>query len=409
MPQCVNPYLNLSVTTDGTVRPCCMSTLKFTSDAGHKTVNEASILKFWNSKSRSDMIDALDSGIEIPECEVCWKEERAGKRSKRIRDNETFKNRNLSTDMRPAVVDLSMGNLCNIKCRICSPHHSTQWLVEQAHLLSPSNLKKYTSLEKWRPFKESFEESNQNFWNDILELLPAAEKLDFAGGEPFYIDKHWDIVKMCVDQGWSKNQHIHYNTNGTIFPVKYIHLLEKFNIVDIQISSDGLYDKFEYLRHGAKWSEVETVIDQFLLTKQQSKTKWLIGICLSVSMFNVLDFFEIYEYYSAKGLPVYINIVYDNRGIKCLPTPVKAAIIDKLSKTESKYNRSQWNEDRNMIISHISSTPYSEENWKEVWAEIKIRDNIRKESFENTFPELYFLLKDHIIDYVPCLEKWMIK
>lgn len=401
MPKCVNPYLNLTVTTDGTVRPCCMSTLEYKSDSGHRTVNKASILEFWNSKSRTDMISALDSGVEIPECEVCWKEERAGKKSKRLRDNETFKNKNLSTDMLPAVVDLSMGNLCNIKCRICSPHHSTQWLTEQAQILSPNNLKKFTSLEKWVPFKESFKDSNQYFWKDIVELLPVAEKLDFAGGEPFYIDKHWDIVKMCVENGWSKNQYIHYNTNGTIFPEKYIHLLEQFKTVDIQVSSDGLYDKFEYLRHGAKWNEVEHVIAQFLELKKKGKTKWIVGICLSISMFNVLDFFEIYEYYSAKGLPVYVNVVYDDRGIKCLPEPVKRAIVDKLSKTESKYNKFQWNENRNMIINHILSTPYSEQVWKEVWAEIKIRDKLRKESFERTFPDLYNLLKDYIIDYTP--------
>jgi len=409
MPKCVDPYLNLTVTTDGTVKPCCMSTYKFKTDSGHKTVSEASILEFWNSKSRSDIIDALNSGAEIPECAACWKEERMGKASKRIRDNETYKNTSLSKDMRPLMVDLSMGNLCNIKCRICGPYHSSQWMTEQAQLLSPTNLKRYTGLKKWEPFKESFKESNQNFWKDILELIPSAEKIDFAGGEPFYIEKHWDLVKMCVENGWSKNQRIHYNTNGTIFPEKHIHLLEQFKIVDIQVSSDGLYNKFEYLRHGAKWDQVEKVIDQFLAEKAKAKTTWLVGVCLSLSMFNVLDFFEMYEYYAAKGLRVFVNIVHDHRGLSSLPKPVKSVIINKFINTESKYNIPQWRENRSMIVNHISSVEYSEQNWKDAWAEIKIRDKKRKESFENTFPEFYSLLKDHIIevDHSSVLKKWI--
>jgi hypothetical protein len=62
-----------------------------------------------------------------------------------------------------------------------------------------------------------------------------------------------------------------------------------------------------------------------------------------------------------------------------------------------------------MIVNHISSVEYSEQNWKDAWAEIKIRDVKRKESFENTFPELYSLLKDHIIevDHSSVLKKWI--
>jgi hypothetical protein len=282
-------------------------------------------------------------------------------------------------------------------------------MTEQAQLLSPTNLKRYTGLKKWEPFKESFKESNQNFWKDILELIPSAEKIDFAGGEPFYIEKHWDLVKMCVENGWSKNQRIHYNTNGTIFPEKHIHLLEQFKIVDIQVSSDGLYNKFEYLRHGAKWDQVEKVIDQFLAEKAKAKTTWLVGVCLSLSMFNVLDFFEMYEYYAAKGLRVFVNIVHDHRGLSSLPKPVKSVIINKFINTESKYNIPQWRENRSMIVNHISSVEYSEQNWKDAWAEIKIRDKKRKESFENTFPEFYSLLKDHIIevDHSSVLKKWI--
>jgi MoaA/NifB/PqqE/SkfB family radical SAM enzyme len=273
------------------------------------------------------MIADLDNGIQIPECSACWKEEAAGKDSKRIRDNKTYSEYTLTPDMLPVVVDLSMGNLCNIKCRICSPWHSTPWVAEQAKIDNPDTPKKYTHHDRWNSFKESFSYENDYFWKDIVKLLPMAERFDFAGGEPFYIDKHWDIVKMCVENGWSKNQHIHYNTNGTIYPEKYIDLLDQFKIIDIQVSSDGVKEKFEYLRHPAKWDVAESTIDRLCAAKESAKSQWIIGVCLSISAFNVFDFFEMFEHYAAKDVSIYINVVHDHRGIRILPPELKKLIV----------------------------------------------------------------------------------
>lgn len=393
---CVNPYLNISVQPNGTVKSCCMSTLDFTTDTGKGTLNQASVLDFWNSKSRHRMIDDLNTGIRIPECNSCWKEEAAGKESKRIRDNKIYQDKELTKDMLPAVVDLSMGNLCNIKCRICSPWHSTPWLMEQSKIENPENPKKYLNQSHWISFKESFDHDNDYFWKDIVTLLPNAEKFDFAGGEPFYIEKHWDIVRKCVDNGWSKNQHIHYNTNGTIYPEKYMHLLEEFKVIDIQVSSDGIKDKFEYLRHPAKWDDVENNLDRFISAKDKNKTDWLLSICVSISAFNVYDFFETFEYYASKGLGMYINIVHDHRGVRILPPALKKIIINKLMSAESKYRPIEWIKERDMICRHLENSEYHEHDWQEFWRELKIRDAIRNENFETTFPEYFAEIKQFI-------------
>lgn len=386
---CVNPYLNISVQPNGTVKSCCMSTLDFVTDNGKETLNKASVLEFWNSKTRHKMIDDLNNGIQIPECDACWKEEAAGKESKRIRDNRIYQDKELTKETLPLVVDLSMGNLCNIKCRICSPWHSTPWLIEESKVQHPSNPKTYLNMPHWVSFKESFDHNNDYFWKDIVTLLPNAEKFDFAGGEPFYIEKHWDIVRKCVENGWSKRQHIHYNTNGTIYPEKYMELLDQFKIVDIQVSSDGIKDKFEYLRHPAKWSVAETTIDRLCAFRDQSQTNWIIGVCLSISAFNVFDFFEMFEHYASKNITIYINIVHDHHGVRVLPPELKKIIIDRLNQQESFYKDRQWRQERNMVCRHLENTEYNEHDWKEFWRELKMRDGIRNENFEITFPEYY--------------------
>ena len=395
--RCVNPYLNISVQPNGTVKSCCMSNLDFKTNSGKKFLNEASILEFWNSDSRKKMIADLNNGIQIPECSACWKEEAAGKDSKRLRDNRTYEAVELAADMLPVVVDLSMGNLCNIKCRICSPWHSTPWVMERAKIVSPGNPKEYINHIKWTSFKESFSYENDNFWKDIVKLLPRAERFDFAGGEPFYIEKHWDIVKMCAENGWSKNQHIHYNTNGTIFPEKYIDLLDQFKIVDIQVSTDGVADKFEYLRHPAKWEVSEDTIDKLRAVKETAKSEWIIGVCVSISAFNVFDFFETFEHYAAKDVQIYINLVHDHHGVRVLPLELKKLIVERLHSFESKYKTKQWQRERDMICKHLENAEYNDHDWKEFWRELKQIDELRNESFEETFPEYFAVMKQFII------------
>jgi MoaA/NifB/PqqE/SkfB family radical SAM enzyme len=394
---CVNPYMNLSIHPKGVVKPCCMSDLEFVTDSGATTINRASILEFWNSKRRQQMISDLNNGIKIPECKSCWQEEDAGKESKRIRDNKTHQHTVSDGTMLPTVVDLSMGNLCNLKCRICSPTHSTPWMIEQAQIESPKDKQQFLQQPRWAIVKASFDYANNYLWDDITALLPNVTKFDFAGGEPFYIEKHWSIVGKCVDNGWSKNQHIHYNTNGTIYPEKYMPLLEQFKIVDIQVSSDGIGNKFEYCRHPAVWTEVEENIDKFIQAKNTSQTQWWLSACISVSAFNVYYFFETFEHYASKGIGIYVNVVHDHHGVRILPNELKHIIVDKLKTQESKHLPQQWQLDREMIIRHLLNSQHDQHDWREFWREIKVRDNIRKESFEQTFPEYYTEMKNYLI------------
>jgi organic radical activating enzyme len=373
-----------------------MSDKFLTTDKGYTTLDKASVKDFWYSQDRRKFAQKLESGKRIPECQACWQEEDAGKESKRIRDNREYKSRKFDFESLPIVLDLSMGNLCNLKCRICSSRHSTPWLREDAEVYSPNNIKGFMKQPEWVTAKKSFEEGNDFVWEDIKELVAYAERFDFAGGEPFYIPAHWKIIEYTVAAGYSKNQYIHYNTNGSIFPEKYINLLDQFQTVDIQISSDGVGDKFEYLRHGSPFQLCEENIDKFLKVRDNSKTTWHIGACLSVSAFNIFDFFETYEHYAAKGLRMYVNVVWDHHGIRILPEKLKEKLIKRIENTESKFMKSQWQECRDMICNILKNTTNNQAEWDNFWKEIRQRDQIRNENFETVFPEYFNLAKEYI-------------
>ena len=390
---CVNPYINISIHPKGIIKPCCMSDYVYHTDNQSEYLNQESVLNFWNSKSRQKLISDLEQGIQVPECNRCWKEELAGKESKRIRDNATYEYESLEY---PLVMDLSLGNTCNLKCRICKPIHSSQWMIEEASIMDANNPKTYLRHPQWKISKESFTEGNFLFWNDIKNLLPNVKKLDFAGGEPFYVTKHWDIVTHCVETDISKNQHIHYNTNGTLYPEKYMSLLENFNIVDIQISSDGIGRKFEYMRHPANFNEVEVNIDKFINARSRSKTNWRLSACISISAFNVYYFFETFEHYVSKNIGTYINIVHDHRGSRIMPDKLKIKVVEHLNKFRSSVNDTEWQKEKDMVCNHLTNSEFDETAWRQFIEEIKLRDALRNESFGNVFPEYWDLIKEFI-------------
>jgi MoaA/NifB/PqqE/SkfB family radical SAM enzyme len=391
---CVNPYMNLSVHSVGKIKPCCMSTQYYKTDTGNANLANSSIIEFWNSGDRKKLINDLSNGIKVSGCNSCWKEEDAGKESKRIRDNKSYQEFVTGEDLLPLVVDISIGNLCNLKCRICNPRHSSLWATEESNRLYPNNIKLYFSNEDFSDIKNNFSEDNDYLWKDILPLIKNAVKIDFAGGEPFFIKKQWNLVKDLVDVGSSKNQHIHYNTNGTIFPEEHIEYLNQFKIVDIQVSTDGVGKKFEYMRHPASWESVEENIDKLCKIRDQN-SNWVIGVCISVSAFNVYDFFETYEHYAKKNVLIYINTVHDARGIRILPTELKKEIKQKLSNTVSQYNNKQWEKEKNMICNLLDTAP-SPAEWKTFCEELNTRDAIRNEKFSDTFPEYFEILKRFI-------------
>ena len=57
--------------------------------------------------------------------------------------------------------------------------------------------------------------NNENFWDDIDNNLKNIEKLEFFGGEPLLIDRHYDILEKCVELDIAKDIRIAYNTNAS--------------------------------------------------------------------------------------------------------------------------------------------------------------------------------------------------
>ena len=333
---CVLPFIHLEARADGFVAPCCMSQGFYTKPNGEfYHLSKDSISDVWESESIKSLRSNLLGGVKDPKCSTCWSEEAIGKSSRRLRENKRwsveiskldFTN---ITDRQIKALDLKLGNSCNLKCRICGPASSSGWIKEWEEVTGDDLLKNLSltvSTEGSKKTIRSWPDVNLDFWEDLEKHLSSVRLFEIYGGEPFLIKKHFDVLQKSIDLGYSKEQEIHYNTNGTIYPGELANSIwREFKRVDIMLSIDGIGPQFEYQRHPAKWIDVEKNIFRFM---EDFSTKDL-HICLTVSSLNAFYLPDYLRYFKKIDLPVWLNVLYlpDHFSMKNLPDKAKLAIL----------------------------------------------------------------------------------
>ena len=92
---------------------------------------------FWHSDTMKTIRHELLNDQRPPMCERCFREEDSGVRSARLAWNEKymFDYEQITTpELSVQYIDIRLGNLCNLKCRMCNPYASNQW-VDEWHLV----------------------------------------------------------------------------------------------------------------------------------------------------------------------------------------------------------------------------------------------------------------------------------
>lgn len=374
---CILPWISLESTAAGWVKPCCMYNINM-SDQNNQdfNLNSNTLNDAWQSEYyRNLRQDFLDG--KMPEgCTRCWSEEASGKVSKRIRDNARFKHhitQDIIDNPKIKYLDLKLGNICNLKCRICGTHSSSKWIAEQQH---------YDKEDKHEEthIRHSWPETNKEFWQQLEELLPTLEYIDFTGGEPFMIKDQFELLKFCVDKGYAKHIGVHYNTNGTQLPNEALEdIWPHFKTVDVQFSIDGIGEQFEYQRHPAKWNKALEVLQAF---KDKQSKKFTVGVCHTINIFNVMYVPEFLKWADEFGISVYLNSLhYPNYyNIKCLPYCAKRKISEKLN--------THPNPNVKTFIDYMNQDDDRYWDWMKFVAWTVRKDQFRKEKFTDTFPEL---------------------
>ncbi len=298
--------------------------------------------------------------------------------------NSIYKMRNSLKDWTPnsepalKFIDFKLGNVCNLKCRICGSWSSSKWAQEELDYGENPIARKNLTEGGW-PKK------HPKFFEDVKEDLADAEYFEFTGGEPFMIQNHFKILEYCVEKGYAKNQDIHYNTNGTQLPPREIFdLWKNFKRVEIAFSIDDVGEQFQYQRHPANWKEVNYNLNQFKIYQTANME---FQICTTISIFNIFSLAKIALWvrnFNPKFF--YVNTCFDPDyfNIQTLPKQIKNIVNSRYSDLKD------FQPTLRFMNSAHTETEKIKENRKE---RILQTDKYRKENFGEVFPLLNKVLQ----------------
>ena len=331
---CVLPWISLEASPIGTVRPCCLADHELTNNTGEKfNLNTATFSTIQNSHDMRKLRQQFIDGEEPETCRKCWSEERSGRVSKRMHTLDRLKHsitpQDWTIDAKPLMfLDLKLGNICNLKCRICGSWSSSTYATEEL---------KHTGNDKgsfhYQMIREGqWPRKNPQFWKEVEQIATQIRYLEFTGGEPFMIQEHFDLLQSFVYKGIAKDIEIHYNTNGTQWPENADEIWRHFKTVEIAFSIDDIGARFEYQRSGAKWQDVQENIVKFKNLRVLYPNIQL-QVCSTVNVFNVFYIEELANWIDKQEFDfIYWNIMHDAPyfSIANLPKYAKQRITNRL-------------------------------------------------------------------------------
>jgi MoaA/NifB/PqqE/SkfB family radical SAM enzyme len=425
---CPLPWIHLATRPNGDVRVCCTANASGASDVDSKEVGlvtqngsimnlrDHSIEEVWNSEHmKTTRLQMLNNQIPTS-CTKCFEEESKGIVSKRQWESVVWKERlnvesivaettdDGSLPVSIPYFDLRLGNLCQLKCVMCSPHDSSAW-IKDWKLQYP----KYTTIElkqdqKWDDRNRDYTWYQKgSFLDTMKDQAQYIKELYFAGGEPLLIPEHYKILEFMVETGNASNCVLRYNSNGLELPDKLFELWKHFKQVKFNFSIDALGTRNDYIRYPSKWNDVVANLERL----DNTPDNIIVNIACAVQVLNILTISELIHWKDSKNfkkinLPPYgagligTHLVYlpSYLNVRVLPKHLKDKVVKQID-----YFCSRRSSDREFM-----TNPYGAKRWQglaqymlaEDWSNklpvlkdyLTVTDQQRGTDFNKTFPEL---------------------
>lgn len=359
---CAAAFVSRSYSPSGKLRPCCQWNSVDDSDPGLNSLSDEQM-----GDIRQKMLD----GERISGCRICYLAEEAGAESPRISFNDLY---GRSTQVVLRNLDVSLGNLCNFKCRTCNSAYSSRWAADEIAL-------------GWDP--SPLYRRDGSYLRDLD--ISMVDLLKFKGGETLLEqDAMCEILDHFseVQNGLSKLT-VAISTNGsTPLSDRSMDLLSACNQVKLTISADGLGEINDYQRTGCDW---QLLSSEMLRMQETIPANFVLSLYSVWSMLNINGVREFYDWV-ASALPRYqtygtVLFYPPEIAIRNMPDKMKELHLQKLSGWPAHDQNRDVGEIKNMILSELSSSPSLP--LSAVRKRIDDLDRLRRESFAKIDPLMY--------------------
>lgn len=351
--------LNIDVKNNPFVQSCCLRKDRIPIKIGEP---------FWNNPQFEKLRLINLSNNWDPGCSNCESLEKSNLLSMREGMNRGLGILGQTKLAGPTRIDIMFDISCNLACRTCGPDSSTFW---QKHLKEnkqwPGPV--YTTRKK----------------EDVIRSLSTLDlrnlrQVVFCGGETLLGQEYWDIAEWLVDHVPDAKQQLMlaFQTNGTqSINKKNYKIIDRANLVKLNVSLDDVETRFEYLRWPASWQQVT---DNILELRDQLPSNVMFLVEQTISIFNVLYLNEIKNWIE-----------------KNFPTNREGDIVE-LSRHQARGIFSLQNspfelveEIRKKELGNLIDINYTEkpDQIKLMVEEIKKIDGFRNQDFSKIFPETF--------------------
>jgi organic radical activating enzyme len=265
---CVLPWIHLFADESGVMSPCCrtVSTGETNTDGAtgkpRRVDHPDGVIAGMNTPAMATLRSEMLAGIRPGACARCYMVEDLGIRSHRQDQNAKWSGAipgllaatraDGTADIELRTADLRLGNVCNLRCRMCSPQSSRALIPEFATYHGvPRNHEYFDRFRRVDWFEKS------GFWTELEREAPSLEAINFAGGEPFLIPQMFDFLERMIETGQAARMTISYNTNMTLMPERIKTLWPAFKAIRVTASLDGHGAVNDYIRAPSRWHVVE--------------------------------------------------------------------------------------------------------------------------------------------------------
>ena len=441
---CVLPWIHFATRPNGDMRLCCSAnasgagenhTVGLVKNEKGQPANfgRETPMSAWNNEYMKDVRLTMLEGKIPASCSKCIAEESRGVASKRIWETGSWMEDGIDVEElikqteedgtvpeKLVYLDLRLGHTCNLKCVMCSPHDSSQWVGDHKKMYPLFQAKELKEQMSWdrKEFNNKWHE-NPDFWKEMYAQIPNLKQVYFAGGEPLLIKEHKLFLEEIIRQGYADKILVRYNTNGLLVNDEIIELWKKFKKVKVGFSIDAVGDRNYYIRYPSDWDIIERNLHKLDNTPDNIQ----VSIATAIQILNIkhlADFakWKITQNFKKVNLENTVGGIQAGGGIVnmhllYIPTFLSIRLLpaeDKAAVRRSFAELATWlHENYRQDEDFWKQNPYGWKRWQAVLdfmdAEnhtsqlpafkeyIESLDIVRKTEFSVVFPELKHLIK----------------
>jgi MoaA/NifB/PqqE/SkfB family radical SAM enzyme len=430
---CGELWSQIEINTLGDYKICCLANydddygLAIDTNGNVMNVLTHSIEEAINSVTHKEHRLQLKENIKVSRCRNCYDQEYSSNlndpstdwgQSKRQRVNfitakdikeyvsvdtaDKFTLNDGTSTAKIVNLGLRLGNVCNQKCIMCSPEYSNQWYDDWVNLYGYDKTVLFSEKTKKQYFieKDSHGRNRIDFpkwwdtdiwWERFDSIAPSLRHIYFSGGEPLVSSALDKILSKLIENGYSKNIILRFDTNLSVINSKIIDKFSNFKRIDFCVSLDEIDKRYELIRFPGKYS---TLIENIKTVKSKNMSINYLSSCVGIS--SIYSMIRITELSETLSIPVTFRFLEAPSwlDLRNLPKSAKQEIID----TYNSLNHSEHSSRHYDSIKRFLEKYIEYENLNAINQFVINMDKLdvsRNTNWRETLPDVYSLLVKH--------------